>query len=189
MVTATPQSPFDASQSTKDALKDGADAGGEAGKSQKEQPKRKLMFRVFTGSNLNASTDGIPVSLVMRVYRLRGLNDFQGKTFQGFLEDTKGGAATSNEVVSESQMMLLPGRSYISLEEIPWDARYLGVVALFRGPAEHRWRFIYDVEKSVDSGITIGAHACALTSTAGDLAVAPPTAADTLSTITCPAPK
>jgi type VI secretion system protein VasD len=42
----------------------------------------------------------------------------------------------------------------------------LGVVALFRAPAENRWRLTFDA-KSKDlpaTGVTIGVHACALTS-------------------------
>ena len=46
-------------------------------------------------------------------------------------------------------------------------AAYIGVVALFRAPAGQRWRVSFSASEAQKSGITIGAHACALSVGAG----------------------
>jgi type VI secretion system protein VasD len=61
-------------------------------------------------------------------------------------------------------MTLSPGQVLDLKEKMIPEATYLGVVALFRSPAAQRWRFAY-ATSDVESGVTIGVHACAMTST------------------------
>ena len=52
----------------------------------------------------------------------------------------------------------------------PWsDQPVWRVTGLFRAPYADRWKLAFDARKSADSGIVIGAHACALTASAGTL--------------------
>src|SRR5699024_10752767 len=80
------------------------------------------------------------------------------------------------------------GQRYTSAEKLPQDVHYLGFVALFRGPAAGRWRFLYDVPESGHTGISLGVHACALSSTAGKLVTQLDSPADSLASVHSPNP-
>jgi type VI secretion system protein VasD len=59
--------------------------------------------------------------------------------------------------------MLIPGQRYETLEKVSREAYYVGVVALFRAPAQQRWRLDFEAGAAEKSGIAIGAGACAIT--------------------------
>ncbi len=155
--------------------------------STKEGP-RELPLRIFTADNLNAGNDPTALALVMKVYRLRSAHQFQQATFDDFLDDDKIRDVLGSALIDDRQMLLLPGQRYTSAEKLPQDVHYLGFVALFRGPAAGRWRFLYDVPESGHTGISLGVHACALSSTAGKLVTQLDSPADSLASVHCPNP-
>ena len=53
--------------------------------------------------------------------------------------------------------------------KVTGEASAIGVTGLFRAPYADRWRLAFDARQSADSGIVVGAHACALTAGAGTL--------------------
>ncbi|KRE89295.1 hypothetical protein ASG87_02830 [Frateuria sp. Soil773] len=131
--------------------------------------KTRLPLHVFAGGNLNAGSGKKPLALVVKVYQLRSLQRFEQTPFDSFLDTDKERAALGQDLVDSHEMLVLPSQHYDIVEALPNDAPYLGVVALFRAPAAQRWRYAYDVKASMPAGITLGAHACALSSTAGKL--------------------
>ncbi len=161
------------------------------GLAEKPPPKptqQMLSLRIFTADNLNAGTEREALPLLLKVYRLRSPSRFNQASFDDFLDDDQIRSDLSTTLLGSRQMLLLPGQRYTSTQKLPAEAKYLGLVALFRGPAPHRWRFLYDVSKSGETGITLGVHACALSSTSGalltDLAEPP----NSLASVHCPSP-
>lgn len=130
---------------------------------------QSIQLRVFTAPNLNAGAGSKPLALVVKVYRLKSLDHFQQTPFDTFLDADKVRAALGSDLVDGREMLVLPDQHYASTEQLPPDVRYLAFVALFRSPAADRWRFAYDVKHSTRTGITLGVHACAMSSTAGAL--------------------
>ena len=53
--------------------------------------------------------------------------------------------------------------------KVAGEADTIGVAGLFRAPHADRWKLAFDARRSADSGIVVGAHACALTAGAGTL--------------------
>jgi type VI secretion system protein VasD len=64
--------------------------------------------------------------------------------------------------VSAREVVLKPGQHYETLDKFGREAQYLGIVGLFRKPAEGRWRQVFDSRTAEFTGLTLGAHACAL---------------------------
>lgn len=147
-----------------------------------------LALRIFTAKNLNAGTGRKPLALVVKVYRLRSLDRFRQTPFDTFLDKDKTQAALGDDLVDGREMLLLPDQHYVSTEQLPNEVKYLGFVALFRSPAAQRWRFAYDVPRSATGGITLGVHACAMSSTQGALVTELPDDAGSLASVHCPRP-
>lgn len=147
-----------------------------------------LPLRIFTAGNLNAARGDQGLALVLKVYHLRSPEQFEQAPFNDFLDSHAIRDDLGDSLIDSRQMMLLPGQHYVSTEHLPPAATYVGFVALFRGPAAHRWRFVYSVPKSTASGITLGVHACALSSTAGALVTQLAEPADSLASVHCPKP-
>lgn len=158
---------------------------------KKDAPKKtahELPLRIFTADNLNAGTGDKPLALVMKVYRLRSAHEFEQATFNDFLDDDAIKGVLDDALVDDRQMLLLPGQRYTSIQKLSADVHYIGFVGLFRGPAAHRWRFLYKVPDSIASGISLGVHACALSSTSGTLATQLASPPDSLASVHCPTP-
>ena len=75
--------------------------------------------------------------------------------------------------VNPREMEILGEKSYKSLLDVtvPVD-----IVNVFRAPDALRWRFVFDTKAAAKTGITIGAHACALSVSEGDPVGVPPDA-------------
>ena len=67
------------------------------------------------------------------------------------------------------KLVVRPGQSYALALKMPGETSTIGVTGLFRAPYADRWKLAFDARKSADSGIVIGADACALTASAGTL--------------------
>lgn len=146
----------------------------------------QVPLQLFTGSNLNAGSGKKPLALVVKIYQLRSRDRFDQTPFDDFIDSSATQAALGNEMLNSREMLVLPGQHYANIESMPVETRYLGLVALFRSPAERRWRFVYDVKKSEATGITVGLHACAMSSTSGDLLTELPDPSGSLASVHCP---
>jgi type VI secretion system protein VasD len=163
-------------------------AVGLARKAVPKPTEQQLPLRIFTASNLNAGPGSKALALVVKVYHLRSLDRFQQTPFDAFLDKDKTRAALGDDLIDGREMLLLPDQHYVSTEHMPLDTRYLGFVALFRAPAAQRWRFAYDVKRSTAGGITLGVHACAMSSTDGALVTELPDDPGSLASVHCPRP-
>lgn len=129
----------------------------------------QLPLRIFAGSNLNAGANGKPLGLVVKIYQLRHYRKFKQAPLKAFLKKKNIQAKLGSDLITSRPVFLLPGESYQIGENIRNGTKYLGIVALFKTPAQGRWRAIFDPQASRDSGITIGLSACALSVTSGQL--------------------
>lgn len=124
-----------------------------------------IPLRLFAGTNLNAGTDKRATAAVVKVYHLRSAQRFEQAPFNAFLDQAGEQAALGADLLSVNEIVLTPGNRKELTEQLSEGATVLGVVALFRAPAEGRWRFAFDGNhKGLSTeGITLGIHACALT--------------------------
>ena len=92
---------------------------------------------------------------------------FQQMNFNAFLNAQTERELLGNDLLEVKEVMLIPGQRYEMAEKVTREAYFIGVVALFQAPAEHRWRLSFAAADAEKSGITVGLHACAMSVGAG----------------------
>lgn len=148
-----------------------------------QKPPRNVAIRLHASQNLNAGTGSQPLALAARIYKLRQTAAFQQMPFGGFLSPQGERELLGSDLLEVKEVMLIPGQRYEIVEKVTREAYFIGVVALFRSPAEQRWRLAFAAGDAERSGITVGLHACAMSVGAG--AAATSDAAKPLATIRC----
>jgi type VI secretion system protein VasD len=133
------------------------------------KPARPMKLRVAASDSLNVDTSGRSLSLVVRVYKLRGTTAFLTAPYETFGNNSKEKQVLADELIESRELLLLPGQQQEINERWAREATHVGVVALFRAPAAQRWRYAFELENfSLDSGFVLGAHACALSVASGE---------------------
>jgi type VI secretion system protein VasD len=134
----------------------------------KELPQmpRKLPLRLHAGEQLNTDTTGRSLAVVARIYKLRAIDAFMQAPYDAFASASPDRNETwRRDVVEMREVVMAPGQRHEVIETLAPGTSHVAVVALFRAPAEQRWRFVFDANgasTSAASGITVGLHACAM---------------------------
>lgn len=125
-----------------------------------------IPLRLYAGGNLNAANDKRATAAVVKVYHLRSEKRFEQAPFNAFLDQAGEQAALGADLLSVNEVVLTPSIRQELSEQLSDGTQTIGIVALFRAPAENRWRLAFDAKSKelAQNGITIGVHACALTS-------------------------
>jgi type VI secretion system protein VasD len=132
-----------------------------------QKPPRTVALKLHAADNLNVNSQGQPLALVARIYKLRQNAAFERTPFAAFLDPAAERQALGADLVEVKEVTLVPGQHYEVDEQVAREAGYLGVVALFHAPAAQRWRLSFAAADAERQGVTVGAHACALSVGAG----------------------
>jgi len=128
-----------------------------------------LSIKVYAGQQLNTTESARPLSLVLRIYVLRSPERLRMLTYTQMASEDSEKEGLGEDLVAVREIVLIPGRSYDLVVKVPGEATTIGVVGMFRAPFASRWKLAFDAKRSFDSGIIVGAHACALTASEGGL--------------------
>lgn len=132
------------------------------------KPARRIALRVQASSSLNVDEhSGASLSLVMRIYKLRSAEAFLAAPYETFGDAAREKERLGNDLLEVRDLQLVPGQRVEATEKVSREAAYVGVVALFHSPAPQRWRYAFAADELERSGLTLGAHACALTVSSG----------------------
>lgn len=134
-----------------------------------QKPPRSVALRLHADQNLNAGAGRQPLALAVRLYKLRQPATFERMSFDSFLDPQTERALLGNDLLEVRELMLIPGQRYDASEKVTREAYFVGVVALFQAPAPRRWRLAVAAADAEKSGLTVGLHACTL-STGADAA-------------------
>lgn len=137
------------------------------------KPARQMKLRLAASDSLNVDASGRSLSLVVRVYKLRGVSAFLNAPLDTFGNPSREKDTLADELVESRELVLLPGQQHVIDERWAREATHVGVIALFRAPAPHRWRYAFELDKLPKEGLVLGAHACALSVAAGQPAGTP----------------
>jgi type VI secretion system protein VasD len=129
--------------------------------------QRKVTVRVHAGDQLNTDPQMRSLSVVMRVYRLRRSEAFLAAPYSAFQDADAEKKAFGTDLVDVREIVMRPGQRHEVVETLPLETSYIAVVALFRAPAEGRWRFVFDAKQAEASGLTLGLHGCAISVATG----------------------
>ena len=132
-----------------------------------QKPPRTIAIRLHAADKLNVDATGQPLALVARIYKLRQSAAFEQAPFATFLNAQAEKEALGADLLEVKEITLVPGQRYEVTEKVAREAGYIGIVALFRAPAAQRWRLAFVASEAEQAGLTVGLHACALSTGAG----------------------
>jgi type VI secretion system protein VasD len=132
-----------------------------------QKPPRNVSIKLHAADNLNADPAGRPLAVIARIYKLRQSASCEQAPYASFLSQQGEKESLGADLLEVKEVILVPGQHYETVEKISKEAYFIGVVALFRAPAEQRWRLAFAAGDAEKSGITVGVQACALSVGAG----------------------
>lgn len=141
-----------------------------------QQSPRRVMLNLHAAAKLNTDAQGRPLPVVTRIYALRQRAAFEAAPYTAFITADADRGAFGADLVGVRELIMLPGQRYQAIEQVPQEAAYVGVVALFHSPAPQRWRMAFSSPEAEKAGLTVGLLACTLSAGAG---AAPAAAAKT----------
>jgi type VI secretion system protein VasD len=132
------------------------------------KPPHELKLLIAASDSLNTTANGQSLSLVVRVFKLRGTTAFLNAGYDTFGNAAKEREVLGDELIEVKEVVLVPGQRRQLNEKWAREARHVGVVGLFMKPAPQRWRYAFELEKNpADVGVVLGAHACTLSVASG----------------------
>ncbi|MDR7192644.1 type VI secretion system lipoprotein TssJ [Luteimonas terrae] len=148
---------------------------------------REIDLHLHAGDNLNAGAGVRPNAVVIQVYHLRGTQRFEQARFDTFLDQSLVTQALGDDLIASDEIVLAPGTRQTQVEGVSADTVAIGVVALFQAPASNRWKLAFDARhiEPAQKGITIGVHACAVTTASAALMTRLASDASSLVSVRC----
>ncbi|WP_334190942.1 type VI secretion system lipoprotein TssJ [Noviherbaspirillum sp.] len=111
---------------------------------------------------INRDASGRPLSVVVRIYQLKNAGEFSKLTFDTLASGRPESEFLGADMLERNEIVLVPGAKYTNSDKIRPDARYVGVVAFFRQPDPHFWRFLVDTEQVRSKGLNFRVQDCYL---------------------------
>lgn len=148
-------------------------------------PDYKVNWRVYASESLNVDEQGHALGLVVRIYRLKSPDAFLQAPYDAFGDASKEKTLLGDDLVGVREVQLIPNQHYEATDKVAREARYVGIVALYKNALTGRWRYAFSTASADKAGLTIGAHACALSVQVGE---AIGQAASTVRSVAMPCP-
>ncbi|MDR2092562.1 MAG: type VI secretion system lipoprotein TssJ [Azoarcus sp.] len=112
---------------------------------------------------VNRDASGKPLSVVVRLYQLKGINAFSRVTFDAVARSQNEAELFPGEWVATNEVVLIPGTTQPFMDKLLPETRYIGGVAFFRSPDAHGWRFLVDARAVRNEGLNFTAKDCYFT--------------------------
>ena len=111
---------------------------------------------------INRDISGQPLSVVVRLYQLKQPKEFNALTFDLATSNRTDAELFGDSLIQRTEILMVPGTTHISAQGISPDAKFLGVVAFFRRPDTHYWRYLIDANQVRSKGLNFQALDCYL---------------------------
>lgn len=121
---------------------------------------KKYSVNADADASLNRDNGGKSLSVVVRVYQLRDAKEFQKLTFDTLASGRPESEFLGNELLAMSDLMLVPGSEVVATEPMVDNVKNIGIVAFFRKPDSHYWRYLFDAETVRKDGLSFRAQDC-----------------------------
>lgn len=114
---------------------------------------------------INRDSSGNPLSVVIHVYQLEASEEFSKMTFDTLASGRPPAELLGKDLLEKNEVLLVPGAIYTSTEKLREEAKHIGVVAFFRHPEQHYWRFLVDANAVRKNGLQFKVRDCFLSLT------------------------
>lgn len=131
-------------------------------------PDWRVQWRVYASESLNVDDKGRPLAVLTRIYKLKSPDAFLQAPPDTFGDPVKEKAVMGDDLMGVRELQLIPGQHHEAIDKVGREARYVGIVALFRHAAANRWRYAFSTPAADKSGLHIGVHACAMSVQVGE---------------------
>lgn len=112
---------------------------------------------------INRDGTGAPLSVVVRLYQLRTQDAFSKLSFDMVSSGRSDSELLGSDLVAKRELIMVPGKKYLGFDQVLPDAKYVGIVALFRKPDTHYWRYLVDAQTVRSKGLRFGVAECYMT--------------------------
>jgi type VI secretion system protein VasD len=136
-------------------------------------PPRNVALRLHAARRLNVDARGQPLALLVRVYKLRQRTAFEQAPYAAFLSPQSERDSLGADLLEVKELTLVPGQQLELNEKLSREAGWIGVVALFHAPQPLGWRLAVAAPEAEQAGVTVGLHACAMSTQSGTGAAKP----------------
>ena len=123
---------------------------------------KKYTVRSDANGQLNRDSGGKSLSVVVRLYQLRDGKEFQKLTFDTLASGRPESELLGNDLAAMTDLILVPGTETTSTEPLADNVKHIGMVAFFRKPDSHYWRYLFDAETVRKEGLSFRAQDCYL---------------------------
>ncbi len=105
------------------------------------KPYARITFQAY--KNLNPDDSGAALPVVVWIYQLKNKERFESADFISIWQDE--GEALGDDLLAKRETTVYPNSdNQVEVQREP-DARFLGLVALFRQPSGNSWRRIIPI--------------------------------------------
>jgi type VI secretion system protein VasD len=111
---------------------------------------------------INRDASGNPLSVVVHIYQLRDAEEFSKLTFDTLASGRPVADLLGKDLLEQNEVTLVPGATYASTAALKEETKLLGVVAFFRQPDQHYWRFLVDAVGVRKNGLHFRVQDCFL---------------------------
>jgi len=101
---------------------------------------------VEAAADVNPDGAGQAAPVVVRLYQLRNVGQFEGADFFSIYDDEA--ATLGQDLIAREELRLRPGERTEFNSELPPDAKFLGVIAAFRDLDTAHWRAVAPLPES-----------------------------------------
>jgi type VI secretion system protein VasD len=119
-------------------------------------------IRADADAVINRDIAGKPLSVVVRLYQLKQEKEFDLLTFDLATSTRTDAELFGDSLIKRSEILMVPGTTHISTQMLLPETKYLGVVAFFRRPDPHYWRYLIDADQIRNKGLSFEALDCHL---------------------------
>jgi len=118
-----------------------------------------LPYKIYSEADqlLNRDAKARPLSVVLNVYQVKDRQTFARLTFEDFVSGRSDSELFGDELLQKNELVVLPGsKQAVDMKLLP-DAQFIGVVAIYRMPAEQHWRYLIPAAQIRDTNL-LGIH-------------------------------
>ena len=123
-------------------------------------PPVQLAGSIQTSDKANPNQDGRASPLMLRVYELKSVAQFNGADFMSLFQRDQ--AELAGEMVAREEYMVRPGETHAFVKTLSPDTHFLGVVAAYRDLDHATWRGTAAVDPKKNQLVVIHAEKLAV---------------------------